>query len=68
MFGKLTFWMLGASAVGEASVSDVLLVSPTVAWAAIVSVLALAAVALWFVRDEPDKQSPNEPTFYREAA
>ena len=66
MLGKLA--VLSAAAAGEPSGPDVLLVSPTAAWAAIVGVLAFAAVALWFLRDEPDKQGPNEPTFYREAA
>jgi membrane protein implicated in regulation of membrane protease activity len=68
MFANLAVSMLGAYAAGEAPASDVLLVSPTAAWVAIVTVLTFAAVALWFLRDEPDKRNPNEPTSYRDAA
>ena len=68
MFANLAVSMLGAYAAGEAPGSDVLPVSPTAAWVAIVAVLAFAAVALWFLRDEPDKHNPDEPTSYREAA
>jgi len=67
MFDKLISWMLGASAATAAPSSGVVLVSPTVAWIAIVSVLAFAAVALWFLR-EARVEDPQKPTSYRQAA
>lgn len=63
MFGKL----VGASAATVAPYSEVLLVTPKGAWIAIVSVLAFAAVALWFLSEAP-VEDPQKPTSYREAA
>jgi len=68
MFAKLAVSMLGASAAGGAPASEVLIVSPAAAWRAILAVLVFAAVALWFLSNEPKKRDPHEPTSYREAA
>jgi hypothetical protein len=67
MFERLINSMLGASAATVAPSAGAVLVSPTVAWIAIVSVLAFAAVALWFLR-EARVEDPQKPTSYREAA
>ena len=67
MFDRLIGSLFGASAATLAPSSEAVLVSPTVAWIAIVSVLAFAAVALWFLR-EARRQDPQKPTSYREAA
>jgi hypothetical protein len=66
MFGKLAIEALGASSTGVPA-SEVLLVTPTTAWCVILGVLAIAAVALWFLRDDSSASS-DEPTSYREAA
>jgi hypothetical protein len=67
MFDKLIGSMPAISAGTAVPASQVLLVTPTVAWIAIVSVLAVAAVALWFLR-ETRAQTPERPSSYREAA
>ena len=66
MFGNLVIEVLGASSAG-APATEVLLVTPTIGWCAILGVLAIAFVVLWFLRDD-SSAAPNEPTSYREAA
>ena len=66
MFGKLAIETVGASSAGVPA-AEVLLVTPTTAWCAILGVLAIAVVVLWFLRDDSSASS-DEPTSYREAA
>jgi hypothetical protein len=66
MFGKLAIGVLGVSSTGVPA-SEVLLVTPFTGWCAILGVLGIAAVVLWFLRDD-SPASTNEPTSYREAA
>lgn len=62
--------MLSATSSGVGLASGVLVVSPAIAWAALLVVLALGSAALWLVSDAAPRKPPliKGPTHYRQAA
>lgn len=69
MFNQIVTSTLDAASATPAPASALLPVSPVAAWALILGVLAVAALALWLLRDIPtDLQKPDQPPSYREAA